>query len=214
MSDERERDQESLGYDAETDRHFDEYLRTAAGKGDFAIPKMRITRPAEISAPLRAELVETMRRAHAERQLIERVVKCRSYGDFFKCLKQVRNLNWNLIAEYLHRPVEEIGKIERNELHPTDLPLEVHKALATLFNIPAEYYTRMMSNLLLAEAERSAAAGGLQFARRDDRAKPAREELLAAWCAGAPAAEREQLRRFKELIHSLETQMSGAGPEA
>lgn len=214
MSDERESDNETPDYDAETDRFFDEYLSTARDRGDFAIPKMRITRSSEISEELRSELIATMAKAHAERQVLERAEKCRSFGDFFKYLKQVRNLNWKLIAENLSIPTEKIGRIERNELHPTDLPFELHEALITLFNIPIDYYTKVMSHLLLVEAEGAAASGGLQFARSDKRGEYNREELLEAWCASAPASERERLRRFKFLICSIENQIPRHGSEA
>jgi len=214
MSDEREYDNEAPGYDEETDRFFDEYLRTASDRGDFAIPKMRITRPSGISEQLRSDLIMTMRRAHAERQVLERAAKCRSFGDFFKYLKQARNLNWKRISENLSIPTEEIGKIERNELHPTELPFELHKTLTALFNIPIGYYMKVMSHLLLVEAESAAAGGGLQFARSDKRGKYDPDELLEAWCANAPALARERLRRFKSLIGSIEHQISRDGSEA
>jgi hypothetical protein len=214
MSDEREFDNNAPGYDEETDRLFDEYLRTASSRGDFAIPKMRITRPSGISEDLRSDLIMTMRRAHAERQVLERAAKCRSFGDFFKYLKQARNLNWNRIAESLSIPTDEIGKIERNELHPTDLPFELHKALTTLFNIPIGYYMKVMSHLLLVEAESAAASGGLQFARSDKKGGHSANDLLEAWCASAPEPARERLNRFKSLIGSIENQISRDESEA
>jgi len=207
MSEEREYDNEAPGYDEETDRLFDEYLHTASDRNDFAIPKMRITRPSGISENLRSDLIMTMRRAYAERQVLERAAKCRSFGDFFKYLKQARNLNWKRIAENLSIPTDEVGKIERNELHPTDLPFELHKALTALFNIPISYYMKVMSHLLLFEAESAAAGGGLQFARSDKKGDHDPNDLLEAWCAGAPASTRERLGRFKSLIGLFENQI-------
>lgn len=195
-------------YDAETDLLFDEYLRTAERRGEFAIPKMRITRPSEISSDLRSKLIVTMQKAQAERLLQNKAAQCRCFGDFFKAFKQARNLSWKSIAECTDVAVSEIGKIERNEVHPADLPPPFHRLLAGVFSITMEYYVEVLKRLLFLQAEQIAIDSGLQFPRNDPRVEQDRKKMLQAWCASASDSEGDSLRRFEALIQALEKQQS------
>jgi transcriptional regulator with XRE-family HTH domain len=206
MSDDKKNRDETPDYDAEIDQYFDEYLKTASKRGDFAIPKMRVTRPAGISDELRSELISTMRRAHAERQLLQRAAQSRTFGDFFRYMKQARNLNWKRISEALTMTTGEIAKIERNQLHPVNFPFQAHRAITAVFDISAEYYLSVMYHLRALEAEDAAASGGLQFARQEvSQTDP--QSLEEAWCASAPPAERDRLDQFKRLICLLQDDM-------
>jgi hypothetical protein len=193
-------------YDAETDLLFDEYLRRAEQRGEFAIPKMRITRPSEISSDLRSKLVEAIQKAQAERLLRMKAVQCRSFGDFFKTFKKARNLNWKLIADDTCVAVGEIGKIERNELHPVDLSFRFHELLIREFSLTTEYYVAVLKRLLFLQAEQIAIDSGLQFPRNDSKAEQDQKKVLQAWCASANDGDRDSLRRFEVLIQGLENQ--------
>lgn len=193
-------------YDAETDLLFDEYLRTAEQRGEFAIPKMRVTRPSEISSDLRSKLVATMQKAQAERLLRNKGTQCRSFGEFFKTLKQARDLNWKSIAEHTAVAVGEIGKIERNEVHPADLSPGFHQLLIRVFSITMEYYVEILKQLLFLQAEQIAMDSGLQFPRNDSKAEQDQKKMLQAWCASAGDSDRNLLRRFEALIQALEKQ--------
>lgn len=193
-------------YDQETDLDFDEYLRNAQEQREFAIPKMRVTQPSEVTPEMSARLLETMKQAHAERLIRERAANCRSYGEFFRFMKQARGLNWKVIAERLNTSTAEVGKVERNELHPVDLSIEMHKVLIDLFCISAHYYIGVLKRLLIIQAEYAAASASVQFARNDDRAKQDNEKHLEALCANASPSERELLSRFRALIDALEDQ--------
>jgi transcriptional regulator with XRE-family HTH domain len=216
MSDDREYGDETPDYSAEIDQYFDEYLRTASDRGDFAIPKMRVTQPAGMSDELRSELISTMRKAHAERQLLQRAAHSRTFGDFFRHMKQARNLNWKHISEELKISTAEIAQIEKNQLHPVNFPLQLHSAMTVLFDISVEYYLSVMSRLRALEAEQAAARGGLQFARSQETSESEQQALVEAWCASAPAADRDRLDQFKRLICLLqdETQQPESGPWA
>jgi hypothetical protein len=193
-------------YDAETDSLFDEYLRTAEERGEFAIPKMRVTRPSEITSDLRDRLVATMQKAQAERRLCNKAAECRSFGEFFKTFKQARSLNWKNIAEHTELAVSEIGKVEKNELHPADLPLSFHTSLMQIFCVTIDYYVEALRKLFLHQAEQIAIDAGLQFPRNDARAQQDQRKVLQAWCASASESDRDLLRRFEALIEGLEKQ--------
>jgi hypothetical protein len=203
MSDDREYGDESPDYTAEIDQYFDEYLRSASYRGDFAIPKMRVTQPSGISDELRSELISTMQKAHAERQLLQRASHSRTFGDFFRYMKQARSLNWKNISEELRIPTTEIAKIEKNQLHPINFP-HLHRAITRLFDVSVEYYISVMSHLRAVEAEQAAASGGLQLARSHETSESDQQPLVEAWCASAPAADRDRLNQFKKLICSLQ----------
>jgi len=207
MFDGKKRD-EVPEYNAETDALFDEYLRTAAQRGEFAIPKMRITRPSDISSDLRNKLVATIRSAQAERRLRNKAAECRSFGDFFKTFKQARNLNWKSIAEHTDVAIGEIGKIERNEVQPADLPSGFHRLLISVFSVSFEYYVEVLKRLLFLKAEQIAIDSGLQFPRNDSKAAQDQKKVLQAWCASAGASDRDSLQRFEALIQELEKQLS------
>ena len=207
MSDDREYGDETPDYTAEIDQYFDEYLRSARNKGDFAIPKMRVTQPSGISDELRHELISTMQKAHAERQLLKRASRSRTFGDFFKYMKQARSLNWKYISEELRIPTTKIAQIEKNQLHPINFPLHLHRAITTLFDVSVEYYLSVMSHLRAIEAEQAAASGGLQLARSHKTSESDQQALVEAWCASASAADRDKLNQFKNLIGLLQEEM-------
>lgn len=195
-------------YDSETDLLFDEYLRTAEQRGEFAIPKMRVTRPSEITSDLRSKLVATMQKAQGERLLRGKAAQCRSFGEFFKTIKQARRLNWKSITEYTNATVDEISKIEKNELHPADLSVSFHQSLIKVCCITTEYYVEVLRRLFLLQAEQIAMDSGLQFPRNDSRVEQDQKKVLQAWCAGASESDREALQRFEALIQALESQQS------
>jgi hypothetical protein len=195
------------GYDQETDLGFDEYLRTAREREEFAIPKMRVTQPSEVTTEMRAKLLQTMKQAHAERLIREGAVRCRSFGEFFRFMKKARSLNWKVIAERLNTTTDEVGRIEQNDLHPAYLSTEVHKVLIDLFCVPASYYVGVLKRLLIIQAEYAAASASVQFARNDDQAEQDSEKHLEALCANVSPAERELLDRFRALINALEDQV-------
>ena len=207
MPDDREHSEDIPDYNAEIDQYFDEYLRNASDGDYFAIPKMRVTRPAGISDELRSELISTMQKAHAERQLLKRASRSRTFGDFFKFMKQARSLNWKHISEELKIPNSEIAQIEKNHLHPINLSLHLHRAIMTLFDISVEYYLSVMSHLRAVEAEQAAASGGRQLARSHKTSESDQQALVEAWCASAPAADRDRLNQFKNLIGWLQEEM-------
>jgi transcriptional regulator with XRE-family HTH domain len=195
-------------YDAETDLLFDEYLRTAEQRGEFAIPRMRMTRPSEITSDLRGKLVATMQQAQAERLLRNKAAECRSFGEFFKTFKQARSLNWKSIADYTKVAIGELGKIEKNELHPADLPPSFHQSLVQILRVTIEYYVEALKRLLFLQAEQIAMDSGLQFPRNDSKAEQDQKKVLQAWCASASDSDRDSLRRFEALIQALEKQCS------
>jgi transcriptional regulator with XRE-family HTH domain len=195
-------------YDSETDALFDEYLRTAEENGEFAIPKMRVTRPSEITSELRNKLVGVIQQAQVERQLRNRAAECRSFGEFFRALKQARNLNWKSIAEHTKLAASEVSRVEKNELHPADLDLKFHQLLAQVFCVTIEYYVEVLQRLFLLQAEQVAMDSGVQFPRNDSKAAQDQKKALLARCAGASASDRDLLRRFEALIVALEEQRS------
>jgi hypothetical protein len=153
-----------------------------------------------------------MQKAHAERQLLKRASRSRTFGDFFKCMKQARSLNWKHISEELKIPTSEIAQIEKNHVHPINFPFRLHRAITTLFDISVEYYLSVMSPLRAIEAEQAAASGGLQLARSHKTSESDQEALVEAWCASASADDRDKLNQFKNLIGLLEEEMQR--PEA
>ena len=192
-------------YDSETDLAFDEYLKTAGERDEFAIPKMRVTQPSQITQEMRERLLDTMKQAHAEKLLRDRAGQCRTFGEFFRAIKQGRGLNWTVMAARLNTTVDQIGRIERNELHPTGLSVEIHRGLIELCSIPARYYIDVLKNLFIVEAENAAASARVQFARKDETRD--KEKYLEALCASARDNEREALERFRALISKLESEL-------
>lgn len=199
-------------YDSETDLIFDEYLKTAEKRQEFAIPKMRVTQPSQLTQEMRERLLDTMRQAHVERLLMDRAAKCRTFGEFFRAIKQARFLNWTVIAGELNTPAADIGKIERNELHPTGLSIEIHRRLIGLFNLPVQYYIDVLKDIFVVEAENAAAQAKVQFARKDERLLKDKEKYVDSLCASALDADRHALERFRALIRTLENElMKGEG---
>ena len=198
---------DDVEYDSETDLIFDEYLKTAEKREEFAIPKMRVTQPSQITQEMRERLLDTMKQAHAERLLMDRVGRCRSFGEFFRAIKLARGLNWTVMATQLSTPAADIGKIERNELHPTGLSVEIHRRVIVLFNLPVECYIDVLSNIFVVEAENAAAGARVQFARKDEKAFKDKEKYVESLCASALGADREALERFRALIHDLTTEL-------
>ena len=190
-------------YDSETDLIFDEYLKTAEERDEFAIPKMRVTQPSQITQEMRERLLDTMKQAHAERLLRDRAGQCRTFGEFFRALKQARGLNWTVMAAQLNTPAADIGKIERNEVHPTGLSVEIHQRVIVLFNLPVQYYIDVLSSIFIVEAENAAASASVQFARKEEKILKDKEKYLEALCASALDTEREALERFRALIRNL-----------
>ncbi|HWN09093.1 MAG TPA: hypothetical protein VNO50_07480 [Pyrinomonadaceae bacterium] len=198
---------DQVEYDAETDLIFDEYLETAEKREEFAIPKMRVTQPSQITQEMRERLLDTMKQAHAERLLLDRVGHCRTFGEFFRAIKQARGFNWTVMAAQLNTPPADIGKIERNEVHPTGLSVEIHQRVIVLFNLPAQYYIDVLSSIFIVEAENAAASARVQFARKDEKILKDKEKHLEALCASALDTEREALERFKALIRNLKNEL-------
>lgn len=205
---------DDVEYDSETDLIFDEYLKTAEKREEFAIPKMRVTQPSQVTEEMRERLLDTMRQAHAERLLMDRAGQCRTFGEFFRAMKKARSLNWTVIAAQLNTAATDIGRIERNELHPTGLSIEIHRRLIDLFNLPVQYYIVVLSNIFVVEAESAAAGARVQFARKDEKLFKERERYLESLCASALDADREALERFRVLIHNLKTELLDAEGES
>jgi transcriptional regulator with XRE-family HTH domain len=200
-------------YDSETDLIFDEYLKTAEERDEFAIPKMRVTQPSQVTREMRERLLDTIKQAHAERLFRDQASQCRTYGEFFRAIKQARGLNWKVLAERLNTTVEQIGRIERNELHPTGLTVETHRQLIDLYTISAEYYIDVLRNLLVVEAENAVASARVQFARKDEKVANDNDKYIEQLCASARDAEREELERFRALIRNLESELTEAEGE-
>jgi len=194
-------------YDSETDLIFDEYLETAEKREEFAIPKMRVTQPSQITQEMRERLLDTMKQAYAERLLMDRLGHCRTFGEFFRAIKQARGLNWTVMATQLNTPAADIGKIERNEVHPTGLSVEIHQRVIVLFNLPVQYYIDVLSSIFIVEAENAAANARVQFARKDEKILKDKEKYLEALCASALDTEREALERFRALIRNLKNEL-------
>lgn len=198
---------DDVEYDSETDLIFDEYLKTAEKREEFAIPKMRVTQPSQITEEMRERLLDTMKQAHAERLLMERAGQCRTFGEFFRAIKQARSLNWTVIAARLNTAAADIGRIERNELHPTGLSIEIHRRLIGLFNLPVQYYIAVLNNIFVFEAENAAAGASVQFARKDEKLFKEKERYVESLCASALDTDRQELERFRVLIHNLKTEL-------
>lgn len=198
---------DDVEYDSETDLIFDEYLKTAEKREEFAIPKMRVTQPSQITQEMRERLLDTMKQAHAERLLMDRVGHCRTFGEFFRATKQARGLNWTVMAAQLNTPAADIGKIERNELHPTGLSVEIHRRVIVLFNLPVQYYIDVLSNIFVVEAENAAAGARVQFARKDEKVFKDKDKYVESLCASALDTDRDSLERFRVLIRNLKKEL-------
>lgn len=194
-------------YDSETDLIFDEYLRSAEKTNDFAIPKMRVTQSSQITDDMRKRLLDTVKAAHSERLLMKRAAQCRTFGEFFRAIKQARALNWTVIAARFNTAIADIGKIERNELHPTGLSVEIHRRLIVLFNLPVQYYIDVLKNIFVVEAENAAASAKVQFARKDAKLFKDKDKYVNSLCASALDTDRDALERFRALIHNLESEL-------
>src|SRR5258706_15529562 len=166
---------------------------------------MKITQPSQITEEMRERLLDTMKQAHAERLLMDRAGQCRTFGEFFRAIKQARSWNWTVSAARLNTAAADIGKIERNELHPPGLSIEIHRRLIGLFNLPVQYYIAVLNNIFVVEAENAAAGASVQFARKDE--KLFKERYVESLCASALDTDREALERFRVLIHNLKTEL-------
>lgn len=138
---------------------------------------------------------------------MDRAGQCRTFGEFFRAIKHARSLNWTVIAAQLNTAAADIGKIERNELHPTGLSIEIHRRLIGLFNLPVQYYIDVLSNIFVVEAENASAGARVQFARKDEKLFKERERYVESLCASALDTDREALERFRVLIHNLKTEL-------
>ena len=111
------------------------------------------------------------------------------------------------MAAQLNTPASDIGKIERNELHPTALPVEIHRRLIGLFNLPAQYYIDVLTNIFVVEAENAAAGAKVQFARKDEKIFKDKERYVESLCASALDTDRAALERFRALISNLKSEL-------